>query len=147
MTVTACSESHTGSSKPYGKPADSRPAEKRIENNIIKTPSRKPAPGLRLFDLTMAGLRAHLHSPAPSHSKKLQWHHAGVYRDLPLRAQLRICTGFPYSIALIYVFKGSRPSLCCQKGSDNLLQEDPAPGRILLLPCNMGPGCMRSYVS
>ena len=52
----------------------------------------------------MAGLRARLHPPAPSHSKKLQWHHAGVYRDLPLRAQLRIHTGFPYSIALIYVF-------------------------------------------
>ena len=53
----------------------------------------------------MAGLRARLHPPAPSHSKKLQWHHAGVYRDLPLRAQLRIHTGFPYSIALIVFLK------------------------------------------
>ena len=48
-------------------------------------------------------------SSAPSHSLganqaiRLQWHHAEAFQDLPLRAQFRICTGFPYSTTLIYI--------------------------------------------
>ena len=43
---------------------------------------------------------------APSHSlganqaHRLQWHHAEACQDLPLRAQFRIRTGFPYSTTL-----------------------------------------------
>ena len=48
----------------------------------------------------MEGLRTCFCFPAPSHNHRLQWHDAGAYESLPLRAQFRIYTGFPYDMFL-----------------------------------------------
>ena len=49
--VTAVSVSWTDSNESDGRPATSSPAERRIDVNIIKTPSQRPAPGPLQFDL------------------------------------------------------------------------------------------------
>ena len=103
VIVTACSESETASSVPSYRPQDSRPAEMRIVSNIMiaftevcpRTPIVRLDHG-RSSDLSPP-VFYRLYS-APSHSFMLQWHRADVFRDLPLRAQFRSFTGFPYTM-------------------------------------------------
>ena len=65
----------------------------------------------------MEGLRTCFCLPAPSHNYKLQWHDAGAYESLPLRAQFRTCTGFPCDMFLNKKKRKNIKSFLCGSGS------------------------------
>ena len=104
VTVTVCSVSEGCSASSDGRSADSSPAEIRIENNIIKRLT-EACPRAPQFDLPWQVFGLVPTSCAFSQPFPVAMAYRKVLQDIPLRAQLRPLTGFPFQdICLTMIF-------------------------------------------